>query len=136
MDTPDAETPPMLRSIDPREAHLISMDSLLRLLPHVEHQDVHTIRCDFASWLTSRNGRQPVASWQDAFNAWTRATPTRPGEINYRSARCHECRHGIAKRPSARNLSRTGNMMGCGACGGTGRGGPQRQVALFATPRH
>lgn len=130
----DSTTPeqPERRSVQSREAHLIGADALARLMPHAHRMDVDTVRLDFARWLTSAEGRRPRADWQEAMNAWTGATPYRPGHLRVHPPRCHDCSHGVARRPSMRSMSRGLNPMICGTCGGTGRGQMQTITVLFA----
>lgn len=121
-------------ALDPRIAHQIPGRLLVQLLPGTD-QSLHSeVRREFALWLTSPRGRAPVESWQEAWNRWTGATAMTPGRVSVMQPRCPDCRHGMAKRPSPRNASRTGNMMLCGTCRGTGRGGRVTVAARYAQP--
>lgn len=48
----------------------------------------HEIRSEFQAW-TARQ-REEFANWQQAWNAWTGATPTRHGAVKVRM-RCPDC---------------------------------------------
>lgn len=120
--------------LDPRSAHALDGRTLLGLLPHVDQSDLHEIRIEFARYLTSREGRSH-ATWQDAWNAWTRATPTRPGSIDYTPLCCGDCKgRRFSARNLSRNLTRTGSATMCGECRGSGRGQRTAQTTQYAPP--
>lgn len=98
--------------------------NLLALLPHVDQADLSEVRRAFASSYQARVGG--YTTWQEAWNAWTRASPGRPGEISYTPILCPECR--------GRHIDRR-TWQPCAACFGTGKARrPVRQVALYAAP--
>lgn len=129
-----AETPPPY--LDPQVAHLIDARHLLSLLPHLSQTDLDTIRREFAMHISTQRGRTRYATWQDAWNAWTGATPHRPGQITYTPHRCPTCHgRGFDHRHPGRNLARTGHPMICGDCRGNRRGQSTRQTARYVAPR-
>ena len=117
--------------LDPRVAHTIDARALLYLLPHVDQMDLPEIRTEFARSIQTL--RVPVATWQEAWNTWTGATPGRPGQITYTRLRCKVCKgRRYSTRNIAQNLARTGNPHICSECNGSGRGGRVRQQAAHA----
>lgn len=103
--------------VDPRIAHLIDARLLYAHLVRADQSDLHQIRQDFARYLTSNLGRR-AETWQDAWNAWTGATPHMAGRITILT-RCKSCSgRGFTHKHAARNMARTGHPMGCGECGG------------------
>ena len=117
--------------LDPRIAYNVDGRTLLFLLPHVDQMDLHEIRSEFARAIQAM--RAPAATWQDAWNAWTGATPHSPGQITYTRIRCKICRgRRYNTRNIARNLSRTGSPIVCGECNGSGRGGRVHQSTRYA----
>lgn len=118
--------------IDWRIAHNLDGRTLLNLLPHVDQSDLHTLRQEFAQYLTTR-AASSHQTWQEAWNAWTGATPHTPGQITYTPPRCKDCHgKGFTHRHVQRNLTRTGNPYLCGTCRGTRRGTRTRQPARYA----
>lgn len=132
MTYPDFPVPEPTRPtrLNPYSAHHIDGRILLALLPHLDQSDLMTIRSEFGYYLAGRGGM--VATWQEAWNAWTRATEHRDGEIAYTPTRCSTCRgRRISTRNVARNISRTGSPYVCGECNGSGRGRRTRQRARY-----
>lgn len=120
-------------TLDPRIAHHIDGRHLLALLPRVPQVELHEVRTEFARFLSTPAGRAH-ATWQEAWNAFTGATPTRPGVITYTPNRCRECAgRRYSHRNVSRNLARTGNPSVCGECRGTGRGSQVRETARYAS---
>lgn len=110
--------------VDPRMAHSIDTGLLRSHLPRLDISDLYDIRREFANALATRQGRS-AATWQEAWNAWTGATPHRPGTIRI-FARCSQCSgRGFSHRNVSHNLSRTGSPYACGTC----RGVPGRRIA-------
>lgn len=94
-------------------AHIHRLDArlLLAALPHIDQVDLFTIRSDFARWVSGSN--RDWASWQEAWNGWTRASPQHAGRIVFTPHRCPRCR--------GRRLDlRRGQV--CTDCMGTGKG--------------
>lgn len=119
-------------SLDPRIAYTLEGRELLRLTVNVPQSELREISEVFARYLTSANGRA-AATWQEAWNAFTGATPNRAGIIAYTPLRCRECKgKRYSTRNVARNFARTGHAMACGECRGSGRGQYVRAVARYA----
>ncbi|WP_347956247.1 hypothetical protein [Gordonia aichiensis] len=53
--------------------------------------DVREVRSAFAGWLNRQ--RASYSSWQQAWNAWTRATERHPGRVEFTRTHCPNC-HG------------------------------------------
>lgn len=120
--------------IDPRIAHTIDARTLLAALPNASQPDLFTIRGEFARYLSGA-ARAGHATWQDAWNAWTGASPVQAGRIAYTTARCTVC-HGrrYNLRNVSRNMARTGRPDVCAECMGTGRGQRVIRPARFIAP--
>lgn len=76
--------------------HRVLADALPQLRPFDAHQE---LRRAFAAWTAG--ARQNFDSWQDAWNAWTHATPGHPGVVELQTL-CPDChgrlfttRHGV-----------------------------------------
>lgn len=119
-------------SLDPRIAHNLEGRGFLRLTVNVPQIEIREIREMFARYLMSANGRAH-ATWQEAWNAFTGATPDRSGVVSYTPLRCRECKgKRYSTRNVAKNFARTGSTMPCGECRGSGRGQPVRETARYA----
>jgi hypothetical protein len=118
--------------LDPRIAWHIDARHLMMLVPHADPSDLHTLRGEFARAIQAL--RVPVTTWQEAWNVWTGATSTRPGQVTFTRPRCPVC-HGrrFTHRNAARNITRTGSPYGCAECNVTGRGGRTTETARYAT---
>jgi hypothetical protein len=62
---------------------------------------VRDLREQFARWAYSAARRQQLATWQEAWNAFTGATQTNPGRIAVQPAVCPDCN---GRRFSARTM--------------------------------
>jgi hypothetical protein len=73
------------------QIHRLPSHVLAAALPHLRPYTAHDeVRNDLASWVAG--ARTDYASWQHAWNDWTRATPHRPGRVHL-NIRCTDC-HG------------------------------------------
>jgi hypothetical protein len=112
--------------LDPTVAHRLPGHVLDRLVGR--GPDPFTVRTDFARYLTTPQGRT-ATTWQDAWNAWTGATPARPGRITIHGDRCTSCN---GRGYHVRFVARTGNGI-CPDCMGTRRNRrPQHFTANYA----
>ena len=122
-------------TLDPRAAHLLPQllgRTIPSLLPGVEHDHLHQLQQEFARYLTTPAAREHQTAAQ-AWNAWTGATPQRPGVIAYTPHRCGRCHgKGFDLCNPGRSMVRTGNPYTCPECRGNRRGQPVRQTALWA----
>ena len=108
--------------LDPAVAHHIDGRTMLGLLPHVSQQHLSTIRLELARHIQTRYGRASFATWQDAWNDMTGATPVRDGTLRLRNVTCSQCHgKGFDVRHPGTNLARTGNASICGECRGRRR---------------
>lgn len=119
------------RPVTAADVHRLPHGSLAALVPSATDLDLHDIRSAFALAVTSPALRQS-ASWQEAWNAWTRTQGHRGGAVVFTATRCRTCR-GRRFDPSrpGYNFAHTGNFFVCGACHGGGRGG---RTSLSALP--
>ncbi|EHB48633.1 hypothetical protein MycrhDRAFT_5474 [Mycolicibacterium rhodesiae JS60] len=79
-----------MNTVAVHQIHAISHDALARAVPNLRPFDIdHELRQEFAAW-TARQ-RNTYATWQAAWNDWTRATARRPGTVHL-SVRCPQCR--------------------------------------------
>jgi hypothetical protein len=92
------------------------------LLPQWRPWDQFELRREFASWVARQ---KPFDTWQDAWNAWTRATQQRPGRVDM-WIRCSTCK-------GRRYALRHGAMRPCWTCTGRGREHIYT-IALWAKP--
>jgi hypothetical protein len=90
----------MINSHLANQIHRLPFHVLAAALPQLRPFDSHTeVRRDFAAWALCQ--RQLYPTWQDAWNAWTRVSAGRPGQIDLQVT-CPDCRgrlistrHGI-----------------------------------------
>lgn len=121
--------------LNPQIAHLVDAGTLRRSVPGLSPSDLHDVRSEFAWFLTTPRARATYQTWQEAWNAFTGATPHRPGALNYTTSRCSACNgRRYDHRRIARNISRTGSPYICGECRGTGRGQRVTKTALYVEP--
>lgn len=67
------------------------LGAALPQLRPLERDDLQEVRTTFTRWL--QGNRVQFASWQQAWNDWTGATPGRAGCVSFNRVRCPNC-HG------------------------------------------
>lgn len=107
----------------------IPSHALAMALPQIRPFDAQAeVRQEFIRWLSSQ--RDQYACWQQAWNAWTRATPARPGLVDL-TMLCPECR---GRMFSTRSLARGVPGGICGRCNGQRRV-HLRSIAIWQQPQ-
>jgi hypothetical protein len=72
------------------QVHHIPARAFAEALPHWRpFSDHYELRREFAGWVMRQ--RQQFQSWQQAWNAWTGATPTRAGRVAMHVT-CPDCK--------------------------------------------
>jgi hypothetical protein len=118
---PDVALGTVPRRLDPAVAHHLDHATLRRVLPNANQAHLADSRQELARHIAGRSHR-PFATWQDAFNDLTGATPGRDGSLRLSNVACTGCRgKGFDVRHPGRNLARTGNASICGECIGRRR---------------